>query len=80
MSWKGVAAIVLAAGPGLPAAARAADPGRWTLTGTTTLPLVNYRGRRVLRTHRGRLRLSLRASVREPSGTVTHRTARVRLR
>jgi hypothetical protein len=38
------------------------------------------RGRRVLRTHRGRLRLTLRARLREPSGRVTHRTARARLR
>ena len=37
-------------------------------------------GRRVLRTQRGRLRLTLRATVREPSGRVTRRTARVRLR
>ena len=37
-------------------------------------------GRQVLRTQRGRLRLTLRATVREPSGRVTRRTARVRLR
>ena len=37
-------ALVLAAVLGLPAAAQAADPGRWTLTGTTTLPLVYYQG------------------------------------
>jgi hypothetical protein len=44
MGWKRVAALVLAAVSGLPAAALAADPGRWTLTGTTTLPLVYYQG------------------------------------
>jgi hypothetical protein len=38
------------------------------------------RGRRVLRARRGRLRLTLRATVREPSGTVTRRTVRARLR
>jgi hypothetical protein len=38
------------------------------------------RGRRVLRTHRGRLRLTLRAALREPAGAVAHRTARARLR
>ena len=43
MSWKGVAALVLAV-LALPAAAQAADPGRWTLTDTTTLPLVYYQG------------------------------------
>src|SRR4051794_22486428 len=37
------------------------------------------RGRRVLRTHHGRLRLTLRASLREPSGRVTRRTVRARL-
>ncbi len=45
-----------------------------------SLVRLTHRGRHVLRTHRGRLRLTLRATVREPSGTVTHRTARVRLR
>ena len=44
MSWKGVAGLVLAAVLSAPAAAQAADPGRWTLTGTTTLPLVYYQG------------------------------------
>ncbi len=44
MSRRGVVALVLAAVLGLPAAAQAADPGRWTLTGTTTLPLVYYQG------------------------------------
>src|SRR3954447_9221626 len=44
MSWKRVAALVLAALLGLPAGAQAADPGRWSLTGTTTLPLVYYQG------------------------------------
>jgi hypothetical protein len=44
MGWKRVAAVVVAALLGLPAAASAADPGRWTLTGTTTLPLVYYQG------------------------------------
>ena len=42
--WRiGVAALVLAA---LLAAApaRAADPGRWKLTGTTSLPIVYYQG------------------------------------
>ncbi len=38
------------------------------------------RGRRVLRTQPGRLRLTLRATVREPSGIVTRRTVRERLR
>jgi hypothetical protein len=38
------------------------------------------RGRRVLRTRPGPLRLTLRAALREPSGAVTRRTARVRLR
>src|SRR3954470_21132102 len=37
------------------------------------------RGRRVLRTHHGRLRLTLRATLREPSGRVTRRTVRARL-
>ena len=41
---------------------------------------LTHRGRQVLRGHPGRLRLTLRATVREPSGTVTHRSARVRLR
>ena len=44
MSWKVVAALVLAAALGIPAGAQAADPGRWTVTGTTTLPLVYYQG------------------------------------
>jgi hypothetical protein len=39
-----VAALVLAAALGAAADARAADPGRWTVTGTTTLPLVYYQG------------------------------------
>jgi hypothetical protein len=43
MSWKGVGALVLAL-LGVPAAAQAADPGRWAATGTTTLPLVYYQG------------------------------------
>jgi hypothetical protein len=38
------------------------------------------RGRRVLRSQPGRLRLTLRATLREPSGSVTRGTARVRLR
>ena len=45
-----------------------------------SLVRLTHRGRRVLRGHPGRLRLTLRATVREPSGTVTHRIARVRLR
>ena len=44
MSWKGVAGLVLAAALSAPAGAHAADPGRWTVTGTTTLPLVYYQG------------------------------------
>jgi hypothetical protein len=44
MSWKAAAALVLAAALCAPAAAEAADPGRWALTGTTTLPLVYYQG------------------------------------
>jgi len=38
------------------------------------------RGRRVLRTRRGRLTLALRATLREPSGAVTRRRATTRLR
>jgi hypothetical protein len=38
------------------------------------------RGRRVLRTRGSRLRLTLRASLREPSGAVTRRSVRTRLR
>ena len=38
------------------------------------------RGRRVLRTRRGRLRLTLRAALREPSGALTRRRATTRLR
>ena len=38
------------------------------------------RGRRVLRRQRGAIRVTLRARLREPSGTVTRRTARSRLR
>src|SRR4051794_20976315 len=41
--WIAVA-LVLAAALAAPAAARAADPGRWTLTGTTSLPIVYYQG------------------------------------
>ena len=44
MSWKGVAGVVLAVALGAPAGTQAADPGRWTVTGTTTLPLVYYQG------------------------------------
>src|SRR5215210_5086813 len=44
MSAKRLAAVLLAAALGLPAGAHAADPGRWALTGTTTLPLVYYQG------------------------------------
>jgi hypothetical protein len=44
MNWKRVAVLALAAVLGLPAAAQAADPGRWSLTATTTLPLVYYQG------------------------------------
>ena len=44
MGWKQVATLVLAAAVVLPGSARAADPGRWTVTGTTTLPLVYYQG------------------------------------
>ncbi len=44
MRRKGLAALVLAAWLGLPVPAQAADPGRWALTGTTTLPLVYYQG------------------------------------
>jgi hypothetical protein len=44
MSWKRVAALVLAGALGLPSAALAADPGRWSLSATTTLPLVYYQG------------------------------------
>src|SRR5215213_11743377 len=44
MSRKRLAALVLAAALGLPGSAQAADPGRWTLAGTTTLPLVYYQG------------------------------------
>ena len=35
-----VAAVALA----LPGVARAADPGRWSATGTTSLPIVYYQG------------------------------------
>jgi hypothetical protein len=45
-----------------------------------TLVRLTARGRRVLRTHHGRLRLTLRATLREPSGRVTRRTVRARLR
>jgi hypothetical protein len=38
------------------------------------------RGRRVLRARRGRLRVTLRATLRDPSGRVTRRTVRARLR
>jgi hypothetical protein len=38
------------------------------------------RGRRVLRTRHGRLRLTLRAALREPSGALTRRSVRTRLR
>ena len=44
MSWRAVAAVVLAAVLGTPTGAQAADPGRWAVTGTTTLPLVYYQG------------------------------------
>jgi len=44
MSWKVGAALMLAAALGIAAGAQAADPGRWTVTGTTTLPLVYYQG------------------------------------
>ncbi len=43
--WKiGALALLLAAGLAAAAPARAADPGRWRVTGTTTLPLVYYQG------------------------------------
>jgi hypothetical protein len=66
--------------------------GRLVLAGTTkrarpsrrraarSLIRLTHRGRRVLRAHRGRLALTLRATLRDPSGTVSRRTARVRLR
>ena len=44
MGWRRVATLVLAAALGLPGSAPAADPGRWTVTGTTTLPIVYYQG------------------------------------
>ena len=45
MRTASVVALVLAACTlAAPAPARAADPGRWTLTGTTSLPLVYYQG------------------------------------
>src|SRR4051794_41778988 len=45
MRWRGMAALVLVvAGLVAPAGARAADPGRWTLSSTTSLPLVYYQG------------------------------------
>jgi hypothetical protein len=44
MGWKRVATLLLAAALGFPGAARAADPGRWTVTGTTTLPILYYQG------------------------------------
>jgi hypothetical protein len=56
---------------------RARPTGRRAARGLVRL---TARGRRVLRTHRGRLRLTLRATLREPSGRVTRRTARARLR
>jgi hypothetical protein len=54
-----------------------ARPGR-----RSALALVRLtpRGRRVLRTHRGRLRLTLRAALREPSGALTRRSVRARMR
>jgi hypothetical protein len=45
-----------------------------------SLVRLSARGRRVLRGDRRRLRLTLRATLRAPSGAVTHRTARVRMR
>jgi len=45
MGWQGAVALVLAvAALGAAGPAHAADPGRWTETGTTTLPLVYYQG------------------------------------
>jgi hypothetical protein len=41
---------------------------------------LTHRGRQVLRAHRGRLRLALRATLREPSGRAIRRRAPVRLR
>ena len=35
---------MLALALGVPGSARAADPGRWTVTGTTTLPILYYQG------------------------------------
>jgi hypothetical protein len=40
----GVALLVLATCLAVAAPARAADPGRWRVTGTTTLPLLYYQG------------------------------------
>src|SRR5215204_2978703 len=45
MRWRGMAALVLVvAGLAAPAGARAADPGRWAVSATTSLPLVYYQG------------------------------------
>jgi hypothetical protein len=44
MRRRWIAALVLAAALAAPAGARAGDPGRWTLTGTTSLPIVYYQG------------------------------------
>src|SRR4051794_31587282 len=45
MRRRWIAVLVLAAAAlVLPAGARAADPGRWALTGTTSLPIVYYQG------------------------------------
>jgi hypothetical protein len=44
MTWKRVAALALAAVLGMPSAAQAADPGRWSLSTTRMLPLVYYQG------------------------------------
>jgi hypothetical protein len=41
---------------------------------------LTHRGRHVLRAHGGRLRLTLRATLREPSGPPIRRRAPVRLR
>ena len=41
---------------------------------------LTHRGRQVLRAHRARLRLTLRATLREPSGPPTRERVPVRLR
>ncbi len=44
MSWSRLARWTALAFLALPAAAQAADPGRWTLTGNSTMPLYYYQG------------------------------------